>query len=296
MQTKCLSKFALACVLTLSPVVAEAASPPLYGLSKVGAGDELFSYDLSQISSPFFLGYQANSLAPLDQQPFDNNTISSIAVSGNTLYGLSKVGAGDELFSYDLSQISSPFFMGYQSTSLAPLEQNPFGNNTITSIAVSGNTLYGLSKTAAGDELFTYDLSQISSPFFLGYESNSLAPLLQEPFDNNTITSIAVSGDTLYGLSKTGAGDELFTYDLSQISSPFFMGYESNSLAPLEQDPFDPNTIASIAIDGTPSSGGGGSGGSTPVPEPSAWALMMIGVLAVATLKGRRLRRLGSQA
>jgi hypothetical protein len=69
MRTNRLPKFALACLLTLSPLAAQATSPSLYGLSKIPAGDELFNYDLSQISSPFFMGYQSSSLAPLNQEP-----------------------------------------------------------------------------------------------------------------------------------------------------------------------------------------------------------------------------------
>ena len=42
------SKFALVCFLTLSPMMAEAASPTLYGLAKrAGGADELF-YDLTR--------------------------------------------------------------------------------------------------------------------------------------------------------------------------------------------------------------------------------------------------------
>src|ERR1700685_2138237 len=110
MRTKCLTKFALACLLALSPLVAEAASPSLYGLSKrAGGSDELFTYDLTQdISSS--LEYRANTLLPLNEDPL-GGTVTAIAVSGSNLYALSKrAGGSDELFTYDLTQdITSSF-------------------------------------------------------------------------------------------------------------------------------------------------------------------------------------------
>ena len=81
MRTKCLTKFALACLLALSPLVAEAASPSLYGLSKrAGGSDELFTYDLTQdISSS--LEYRANTLLPLNEDPL-GGTVIAIATDG----------------------------------------------------------------------------------------------------------------------------------------------------------------------------------------------------------------------
>src|SRR5437588_17453 len=118
-----LKKSVLICVAAcalLSPVMAEAATDPtLYGLAKrSGGADELFSYDLSQDLS--LGGYSSNSLATLNENPFLADTITSIAVSGSTLYALSKrPGGADELFSYDLNQDIS--LGGYHANSLAPL-------------------------------------------------------------------------------------------------------------------------------------------------------------------------------
>jgi PEP-CTERM motif len=247
MRTKCLTKSALACLLTLSPLVAEAASPSLYGLSKrAGGSDELFTYDLTQdVSSSF--EYRANTLLPLNEDPL-GGTVTAIAVSGSNLYALSKrAGGSDELITYDLAQdISSS--LEYRANTLLPLNEDPLGG-TVTAIAVSGNNLYALSKRDGGsDELFTYDLTQdISSS--LEYRANTLLPLNEDPL-GGTVTAIAVSGSNLYALSKrTGGSDELFTYDLTQdISSS--LEYGANTLLPLNEDPLG-GTVTAIAVSGS---------------------------------------------
>jgi hypothetical protein len=155
-------------------------------------------------------------------------------------------------------------------------------------------SLYGLSKRAGGaDEVLTYDLNQDRS-LSIFYEPNTIGPLDESGLGPDTIASIAVSGNNLYGLSKrAGGADEVLTYDLNQDRS-LSIFYEPNTIGPLDESGLGPDTIASIATDGTPSSGGGG--GATPVPEPSTYALMMLGVLALATLKGCYLRPVWSRA
>jgi hypothetical protein len=141
------------------------------------------------------------------------------AAQSSNLYGLVQTPNFNELLTYDLTQ--NPFATnGYQPSTLAPLTfTNLLPQNSITSIASSGTTLYGLVQTPNFNELLTYDLTQ--NPFATnGYLPSTLAPLtFTNLLPQNSITSIAVSGTTLYGLVKTPNFNELLTYDLTQ--NPF---------------------------------------------------------------------------
>jgi hypothetical protein len=77
------------------------------------------------------------------------------------------------------------------------------------------------------------------------------------------------------------AGQGLLTYDLTQDAFSLG-GYQLGSADRIEA----PATISGIALDNASN----GGGGSTAVPEPSTYALAMIGVLALAAIRGRRLR------
>ena len=244
----------------------------LYGLVRTGSFNELLTYDLSK---PGSFGYDPDSLLPLNfTNLLPQNSITSIAVEGNTLYGLVRTGSFNELLTYDLSK---PGSFGYDPNSLLPLNfTNLLPQNSITSIAVEGNTLYGLVRTGSFNELLTYDLSK---PGSFGYDPNSLLPLnFTNLLPQNSITSIAVEGNTLYGLVRTGSFNELLTYDLSKPGS---FGYDPNSLLPLNFTNLLPqNSIVAIAVDAD-------SGTLSSVPLPPSLPMFCFALLLL--LAGARL-------
>jgi hypothetical protein len=265
----------------------------LYGLVRTSGFNELLTYDLKQ--DPFATGgYISSTLAPLN---FTNllspNGITSISVEGTTLYGLISTPGFDELITYDLTQ--DPFATGgYISSTLAPLNfTNLLPPDSLTLITVHGTTLYGLIRTSGFNELITYDLTQ--DPFATGgYISSTLAPLtFTNLLPQNGITSIAVDGTTLYGLISTPGFDELITYDLTQ--DPFATGgYISSTLAPLNFTNLLPaDSLIGIAVSSPDAGtgGGGGGGGATSAPEPSTWALMLIGFASIEFASYRAQRR-----
>jgi hypothetical protein len=98
-------------------------------------------------------------------------------------------------------------------------------------------------------------------------------------------------------MPQTGSFNELLGYDLDQINHPDFFGFDADFLAPLNITNLLPqNSIIAIAVagdDGSGGVGGGGEGGggATPAPEPSTYALMIIGMFALAAVRrGRRSR------
>jgi hypothetical protein len=234
---------------------AMAANPALYGLIQTPDFNELTAYDPDQINDPGFFGYDANSVAPLNiTNLLPQNSISSIAVAGNTAYGLVRTAGFSEVTAYDMTQINKPGFFGYDAKYLAPLNiTNLLPQNSITSVAVQGTTLYGLITTSGFNELTAYDLTQINKPTFFGFDANYVAPLnITNLLPQNSISSIAVQGSTLYALVRTAGFDELATYDLTQIDKPGFFGFDGSSLAPLNITNLLPqNSITSITVRGT---------------------------------------------
>jgi hypothetical protein len=273
------------------PQLAAAADPTLYGLIRTPGFNELTAYDPAQINSSVFFGYDAGSVAPLNiTNLLPQNSITSIAVQGNTVYGLITTSGFNELTMYDTTQINNSGFLGFDASFVAPLNiTNLLPQNSITSIAVQGTTLYALIATSSFNELAVYDLSQITKSGFFGFDAISVAPLnITNLLPQNSITSIAVDGTTLYGLITTPGFNELTTYDLTQINDPGFFGYVATSVAPLNITNLLPqNGITSIAVTSADTSGGG----STSVPEPSSWAMMTIGFFAIGSLVRRRKSR-----
>jgi hypothetical protein len=266
-----------------------------YGLISTPSFNELTAYDTKQINNSGFFGYDAQFVAPLNiTNLLPHNSITSIAVQGTSLYGLIKTPSFNELTVYDTSQINNAGFFGFDASYLAPLNiTNLLPQNSISSIAVQGTTLYALITTPSFNELATYDLTQITEAGFFGFDATSIAPLnITNLLPQNSITSIAVDGTTLYGLITTPGFNELTTYDLTQINNSGFFGYDATSVAPLNITNLLPqNSIVGIAV--TPADSGGGGSGS--VPEPSGWAMMTIGFLSVGSLCRRRVsRRLGT--
>jgi hypothetical protein len=261
----------------------------VYGLIRTAGFNELTAYDRTQINNPDFFGFRSNFLAPLEiTNLLPQNSIISIAASGNTVYGLIQTPDFNEVTAYDVTQVNNPDFFGFTSTFLAPLDiTNLLPQNSITSIAVEGSTLYGLVRTSGFDELIAYDLNQINNPDFFGFNPIFLAPL---DFTNllppNSIVSISVSGAELYALVQTDGFNELLAYDLTQIDNPDFFGFEPDFLGPLDITNLLPqNSIIAITVDN--SAGGAGMA----APEPSTWAMMIVGMFGLeAVLRGRRSR------
>jgi hypothetical protein len=267
----------------------------VYGLIRTSGFNELTAYNRNQIDNPDFFGFDANFLAPLNiTNLLPQNSIISIAASGSTVYGLIQTAGFNELTAYDANQIDSPDFSGFDANFLAPLHiTNLLPQNSITSIAVEGSTLYGLVRTSRFDELVAYNLNQINEPDFFGFDAEFLAPL---DFTNllppDSIVSISVSGNELYALVQTGGFNELMGYDLNQINEPDFFGFEPDFLGPLNITNLLPqNSIIAITVadDDGSGEGVGGGGGATPAPEPSTYALMIVGMFALEA--ARRLRR-----
>jgi len=270
----------------------------VYGLIRTPGFNELTAYNRNQINSPDFFGFDANFVAPLNiTNLLPQNSIISIAASGSTVYGLIQTSGFNELTAYDTNQINKPDFFGFDSQFVAPLNiTNLLPQNSIQSIAVEGSTLYGLIRTSGFDELVGYDLNQINEPDFFGFDAEFLAPLnITNLLPQNSIVSISVSGNELYALVQTDGFNKLVGYDLGQINHPDFFGFEPDFLAPLDITNLLPqNSIIAIAVDNASGGGGGGGvggGGATPAPEPSTYALMIVGMFALeAVRRGRRSR------
>ncbi len=247
----------------------------LYGLIRTSGFNELITYDLTQTGG---FGYDAHSITPLNlTNLLPQNSISSIAVQGTTLYGLITTSGFNELITYDLTQAGG---FGYDAQSITPLNlTNLLPQNSISSIAVVGTTLYSLITTSGFNELITYDLTQTGG---FGYDAQSITPLnITNLLPQNSISSIAVQGDNLYGLIRTSGFNELITYDLTQSGG---FGYGAQSLTPLNITNLLPqNSIIGIAL--SSSDGGGGPGGSVAVPEPSTWAMMVVGFFGLGLVR-----------
>jgi hypothetical protein len=230
------------------------AAPVVDALVQTPSFNELTSYDANQINNPFFSGFDARFLAPLNiTNLLPQNSITSIADSGSTVYGLIRTPSFDELTAYNRNQINNPFFSGFDAQFLAPLNiTNLLPQNSIISIAASGSTVFGLIQTASFNEVTAYDTNEINNPDFSGFDAKFLAPLnITNLLPQNGITSIAVEGSTLYGLIRTPSFDELVAYDLNQINEPFFSGFEAKFLAPLNITNLLPqNSIISISVSG----------------------------------------------
>jgi hypothetical protein len=262
-----------------------------YGLISTPSFDELTAYDTTQVNNSSFSGYDERFVAPLNiTNLLLQNSITSIAVQGTSLYGLITTPSFNELTLYDTAQVNDSGFSGFDAIYLAPLNiTNLLPQNSISSIAVQGTTLYALITTPSFNELATYDLTEINKSGFSGFDATSLAPLnITNLLPQNSITSIAVDGSTLYGLIMTPDFNELTTYDLTQINKSSFFGYDATSVAPLNITNLLPqNSIVAIAV--TPADSGGGGSGSA--PEPSSRSMMTIGFLAVGSLFRRRVSR-----
>ena len=249
------------------------AGSNLYGLITTSGFNELTTYDLTQSGG---FGYDASSVIPLNiTNLLPQNSIRSIAISGTILYGLIQTSGFNELITYDLTQTGG---FGYDATSVIPLNiTNLLPQNSITSIAISGTTLYGLIQTSGFNELISYDLTQTGG---FGYDATSVIPLnITNLLPQNSITSIAVDGSNLYGLIQTSGFNELITYDLTQAGG---FGYDATSIIPLNITNLLPqNSIVGIAISNA-------DGGSSVVPEASTWAMMIVGLFAVGTSMRRR--------
>ncbi len=210
-------------------------------------------------------------MAPLNlSNLLPQNSISSIAVQGTTLYGLVTTSGFNELITYDLTKTGG---FGYDAQSMAPLNlSNLLPQNSISSIAVQGTTLYGLITTSGFNELITYDLTQAGG---VGYDALTITPLnLSNLLPQNSISSIAVQGTTLYGLITTPAFNELIAYDLTQLGR---FGYDAQSITPLNLSNLLPqNSIIGIALSSS-DHGGAGGGSESGVPELSTWAMMVVG-------------------
>jgi hypothetical protein len=272
----------------------------VYGLIRTPGFNELTAYNRTQINNPLFFGFESQFVAPLSiTNLLPQNSIISIAASGSTVYGLIQTSGFNELTAYDANQVNKPDFFGFDANFVAPLNiTNLLPQNSITSIAVEGSTLYGLIRTSGFDELVAYDLNQINEPDFFGFDAEFLAPL---DFTNllppDSIVSISVSGDELYALVQTGSFNELMAYDLNQINQPDFFGFEPDFLGPLDITNLLPqNSIIAITVDNSiDGGGGGGGGGAVAAPEPSTYALMIVGMIALeAVRRGRRSRAKGS--
>jgi hypothetical protein len=208
----------------------------------------------------------------------------------------------NELTSYDAAQINNSDFFGFDANFVGPLNiTNLLPQNSVVSIADSGSTVYGLIRTPGFNELTAYNRTQINEPDFFGFDAKFLAPL---DFTNllppDSIVSISVSGDELYALVRTDNFNELMGYDLDQINEPDFFGFEPDFIAPLDITNLLPqNSIIAITVARDDGSGGGvgGGGGSVAAPEPSTYALMMIGMFALEAMRrGRRSRAKGKVA
>ncbi len=81
MNTNRLSKLAITCLLTLSPLAAEAASPSLYALSKRPDSVELLTYDLNGLTFPSFT-YVPTTVASIDPSLLGADSIIAIATDG----------------------------------------------------------------------------------------------------------------------------------------------------------------------------------------------------------------------
>jgi hypothetical protein len=275
----------------------------VYGLIRTPGFNELTAYNRTQINNPDFFGFDSQFVGPLNiTNLLPQNSIISIAAGGSTVYGLIQTPGFNEITAYDANQINDPDFFGFDAKFLAPLNiTNLLPQNSIESIAVEGSTLYGLIRTSGFDELVAYDLNQINEPDFFGFDAKFLAPL---DFTNllppDSIVSISVSGDELYALVRTDNFNELMGYDLDQINEPDFFGFEPDFIAPLDITNLLPqNSIIAITVAGDDGSGGGvgGGGGSVAAPEPSTYALMMIGMFALEAMRrGRRSRAKGKVA
>ena len=247
----------------------------LYGLISTPGFNELTTYDLTQTGG---FGYDASSVIPLNiTNLLPQNSITSIAVQGTNLYGLIQTSGFNELITYDLTQTGG---FGYDATSVIPLNiTNLLPQNSIRSIAVVGTTLYGLVQTPDFNELITYDLTQSGG---FGYDAVSVIPLnITNLLPQNSITSIAVDGTSLYGLIRTPGFNELITYDLGQTGG---FGYDATSVIPLNITNLLPqNSMIGIAVPST-------EGGTSAVPEPATWAMMLVGLVGVGGLSRRRSR------
>jgi hypothetical protein len=232
-----------------------AGDPTLYGLIQTTGFNELTTYDPGQINQSGFSGYDAGSVAPLNiTSLLPQNSITSIAVTADTAYGLIRTPGFNELTAYDPNQINKSGFSGYDASYVAPLDiTSLLPQNSINSIAVQGTTLYGLITTSGFNELTAYDLTQINKPGFSGFDANFVAPLnITSLLPQNSITSIAVQGSTLYALITTPSFNELATYDLTQIDQSGFSGFDASSVAPLDITTLLPqNSISSITVRGT---------------------------------------------
>jgi hypothetical protein len=148
-----------------------------------------------------------------------------------------------------------------------------------------------LIQTPRFNELTSYDAAQINNPDFSGFDANFLAPLnITNLLPQNGIVSIADSGSTAYGLIRTPGFNELTAYNRNQINNPDFFGFEPDFLGPLNITNLLPqNSIIAITVAGDDGSGGGVGGGGMAAPEPSTYALMIVGMFALEA--ARRLRR-----
>ena len=259
----------------------------LYGLIRTPSFNELTAYDLTQTGG---FGLDASLVLPLNiTNLLPQNSITSIAVQGNMLYGLIRTGSFNELIGYDLTQTGG---FGLDASFVLPLNiTNLLPQNSITSIAVQGNMLYGLITTPGFNELIGYDLTQTRG---FGLDASFVLPLnITNLLPKNSITSIAVQGDTLYGLIRTDRFNELTSYDLTQTGG---FGLDATDVLPLNITNLLPqNGIIAIAVPASTGTGGGtgpgGSGGGT-VPEPSSIVLMMFGLTMVWRAKTKsRFRR-----
>jgi hypothetical protein len=126
-----------------------------------------------------------------------------------------------------------------------------------------------------GPELVSYDLAQAIIPGG-GFQPGFQLPLVGPFGQQSDITSIAVQGNTLYGLLPTMIGPELVSYDLAQAIIPgggFQPGFQLPLVGPFGKQ----SDITSIALSSP-----------TDVPEPQSITMFLVAILVFAcVLKGR---------
>lgn len=251
---------------TDSTLYAIAAAPDI--------GTYLYSFDRATVGTPTPGGTRVTLFDPDDPGAEVGLPLTGLALSGSSLYTLGASAANRTyLYRYDLASLGTANQTGSIVTLFDPEDPGAEVGLPLTGLAIDGDTLYVLGQSAGSlNYLYRYDLASMGTA-----NQTGTVTLLGDPTDGgapigNPLSGLAVLDGKLYSLGHSQVGTYLYSFDLANIASATPTG-----AVDLLGDPEDGGAPIGLPLSGL-AVVGDGAPPISPVPEPTSWLLLMLGL------------------
>jgi uncharacterized repeat protein (TIGR03803 family) len=257
--------------------------PTLYGMTPNGGtlnSGAIFSIPVTGGATNIMLSFSStNGAAP----------IGSLILSGSALYGMTSQGGTKNdgtVFRINTDGTGFQTLLSFSGTAGSDLGSDPWGDLTL-----SGSTLYGMTQYGG--------VSNDGTVFSMPITGGSLTTLLSFSGSNgsNPEGNLILSGTTLYGMTRYGnAPDEpynngvIFSIPVTGGPASVLLSFSgSNGANPTGSLTLNGSTLYGMtAIGGATDSGTVFALNLNPTPEPSTFALLATGALALLAFVWRR--------